>query len=172
MRDLHIVIATIGRSSCPSVAREAIAREGRLARLTIVAQGVRVVDDDLARLAAQRGVVLDEIVSARPVGAGRARYMGALLGNEDFVGFLDDDIGFEAGSLSVLADACERVGLGGACGVVTVPRTSLVAVVVRTVCFRSIFRDPRPWAIRLACACSTSSANAASGARCRDGHDA
>lgn len=49
MRNLHIVIPSIGRARCSPVAAEALARESRLARLTIVTQiGTGVVDDRLA----------------------------------------------------------------------------------------------------------------------------
>ena len=118
-----------------------------MARLTVVTQRCpRVLDDELATLAAERGVALHEVALAGAVGAARARHVGAAEGDEEFVGFLDDDIRFDAGSLSALVTTCTGGGWGGACGVLSVPDVSTVAALAKSVFFRSIFRDPRPLA--------------------------
>lgn len=147
-RDLHVVVPTVGRRTCRLVVEQALAREERLARLTVVAQGGAVLGPDVQAMAARRGVACDEVVLPDAVGPAAARHIGAVRGDEEFVGFLDDDLQFATGSLSLLVERCERHGLGGACGVVDVPETSLPAVVAKTVLHRSIFRDPRPWAAR------------------------
>lgn len=144
MRNLHIVIPAVRPRSCASVAAEALEREPRLARLTIVAQACSVVDHRLQLEADRRSVVLHEVRLPDRIGPGRARHVGSQDGDEDFVGFLDDDIGFERGSLSALVDRCEVDGLGGASGVVASTGTNPAGRLAKAVLFRSIFRDRRP----------------------------
>jgi N-acetylglucosaminyl-diphospho-decaprenol L-rhamnosyltransferase len=146
-RNLHIVVPTIGRPTCASVVREALRRERRLTRLTVVSQGCESrLDDGHRRDAERRGVVLTEIALPAAVGPAQARHLGALEGDEEFVGFLDDDITFVRGALSSLVERCERDGLGGACGVLVVPEAGPAGRAVKALLFWSIFRDRRQWA--------------------------
>ncbi|MGH9280280.1 MAG: glycosyltransferase [Acidimicrobiales bacterium] len=150
MRNLHIVVATIGRPTCRSVVHDALLRERRLARLTIVAQGgAHILDLDLRELANREGVAIAEVMLPERVGPDRARHVGTAQGTEEFVGFLDDDIGFDSGSLSSLVERCERETVGAACGVLSVPETGFAASLLKAILFRSIFRDPRPLATRV-----------------------
>jgi GT2 family glycosyltransferase len=67
-----------------------------------------------------------------------------LRGDEQWLGYLDDDILFEAGSLSQLVQTCEQEGLAGACGVVTDARQNTAAYrIFKRLLFRGIFNDPR-----------------------------
>lgn len=146
-RNLHIVVPSIGRPTCAHVVSEALGREARLARLTVVSQGCpALVTPELRAEAARRDIVLGEVVLPDAVGPAQARHLGALEGDEDFVGFLDDDITFEQGTLSSLVDGCERHDLGGACGVLVVPEAAPLARLVKGLLFWSIFRDRRQWA--------------------------
>ena len=147
MRNLHVVIPSIGRPSCSSVVADTLARERRLARLTIVRQGgSAVISPELKSESTRQGVELAEVVLAGPVGPAAARRRGAIDGHEEFVGFLDDDITFVGGSLSQLVDRCEQRQLGGASGVVHSHEGSLAAWLFKPLLFWSIFRDVRPWA--------------------------
>ena len=155
-RVLHVVVPTVGRPTVQAVIRRALAHETSLARLTVVSQACPpVVDGELLRVAAGHGVLLEEHCLPSRVGAALARLVGAGGGGvggggggEEFVGFLDDDIAFEAGSLSDLVARCLDRGLGGACGVVTnAPENTRFHRLVKGVFFRSIFRDPRSAAV-------------------------
>lgn len=146
-RNLHIVVPSIGRPTCAQVVREALRREPRLGRLTVVSQGCQpLVTPDLRAEAARRDITLAEVALPDAIGPAQARHLGALEGDEDFVGFLDDDITFEQGTLSALVDRCELNDLGGACGVLLVPEAAPVARFVKGLLFWSIFRDRRQWA--------------------------
>lgn len=141
------MVPTIGRPTCAAVVREALHRERRLSRLTVVSQGCDAcLDDGHRREAQRRGVVLSEIALPTAVGPAQARHVGALEGDEEFVGFLDDDITFVRGALTSLVERCERDGLGGACGVLVVPEAGPAGRAVKALLFWSIFRDRRQWA--------------------------
>ena len=149
-RNLHVVVATVGRPTCASVLREALERERRLARLTVVTQCREpITGAELRDAAHQSGVTVTEIRLPSPIGPCAARHVGVREGDEEFVVFLDDDLRFLSGSLSGLVDRCVREGLGGASGVVHVAETGLPSLLAKTVLHRSIFRDPRPWAGRV-----------------------
>jgi hypothetical protein len=143
-RQLHLVIPTTGRPSCAEVVRQALLREPELARLTIVSQGPHpVMGEDVVEVATN-GISVSEVSLPQPVGAAWARDLGARIGQEEFVGFLDDDIFFEQGSLSELVDHCRDNDLGGACGVVTnAAENTAVYRVMKRLLFRRIFADPR-----------------------------
>ncbi|MDQ6948100.1 MAG: glycosyltransferase [Actinomycetota bacterium] len=122
-----------------------MARESRLARLTVVVQGGgRVVEGSMQLEADRMRIELKELVLDRPVGPATARFTGTSEGDEEFVGFLDDDIAFDMGSLSDLVDRCEAGQFGGASGVLATADTSLLHRRVKTMLFRSIFKDLRP----------------------------
>jgi GT2 family glycosyltransferase len=149
---LHLVVPTVGRPTAGAVVRRAIVAEPALARLTVVSQACpAVVDDSLRAAAVAAGVVLEERRLDSRVGAARARLVGASSSSgtgTEFVGFLDDDIAMEAGTLSDLVVLCSDLGLGGACGVVVnAAENTRPYRMLKGVFFRSIFRDPRSAAV-------------------------
>lgn len=148
-RILQLVVPTVGRPTVVDVIRRALAEEPLLARLTVVSQACpAVVDDSLLALGAVVGVVVEECRLDSRVGAARARVLGSH-GDEEFVGFLDDDIAVEQGTLSDLVVLCRDMVLGGACGVVVNAAENTRAYrLLKAMLFRSIFRDPRSAAVR------------------------
>jgi GT2 family glycosyltransferase len=145
-RVLHLVVPTIGRPTVVDVIRRALADEPLLARLTVVSQACpAVVDESLSGMGAAVGAVVEECRLDSRVGAARARLVGAGVGgDEDFVGFVDDDIVLDDGTFSQLVALCQDRDLGGAGGVVVdAPENTRAYRVLKRVLFRSIFRDPR-----------------------------
>lgn len=143
-RRMHVVVPTLGRELLPVVVQGCLEREHLLARLTVVAQRPVCFPADLAALAAQRGVLLDVVRVDGPIGTAPARCLGTERGSEPWVAYLDDDILFDAGSLSRLVETCEREGLLGACGVVTGAEQNTAAYrAFKRLLFRGIFTDPR-----------------------------
>lgn len=144
-RLLHLVVPTLDRAGCEGLLRRLLEGERRLSRLTVVAQGSTTAPgSELAVVAGQHGVTFEEMFLPSPVGAARARYIGATAGTEEYVGFIDDDIAFESGTVSDLVDLCVREHLGGASARITdddpIGATRLAA---RSILFRGIFSDPR-----------------------------
>lgn len=143
-RRMHVVIPTLGRDLLAVVVRGCLEREHLLGRLTVVAQRPVSLPADVHALASERGVLLDIIALDGPIGTASARCLGAARGKEPWLAFLDDDILFDAGSLSQLVETCEREGLLGACGVVTDAEQNTAAYrMFKRLLFRGIFADPR-----------------------------
>jgi glycosyltransferase involved in cell wall biosynthesis len=139
-----VVIPTLGRDVLQVVIRTCIDREHLMNRLTVVAQQPVSFPAEVHTQATQRGVQLDVVQLSAPIGTASARHVGALRGDEQWLGYLDDDILFEAGSLSQLVQTCEQEGLAGACGVVTDARQNTAAYrIFKRLLFRGIFNDPR-----------------------------
>lgn len=143
-RDTHLVIPTIDRRRCEPVIQDALLREPRLAKLTVVAQDEEEVPTSAGRISADLGVVYREIHLPQRVGAARARLLGSRDTAEPFIAFQDDDITFQRGCLSDLVSLCLEEGLGGAAAVIEESRQlHHLHLSVKAVFFRGIFADPR-----------------------------
>ena len=141
---LHVVIPSLGRDLLQHVVQACLDREELLERLTVVAQAPVDFPATLHALARSRDVHLEVVQLDHPIGAALARDVGARRGHERWLGFLDDDIVFDSGSLSRLVVCCEQQGLGGACGVVTnAAENTRPYRVMKRLLFRGIFSDPR-----------------------------
>ncbi len=148
MRDLHVVVPTIGRGACESVVRRLVEREPRVARITVVSQETELPFlAALEKHARSAGVLLHEIQLPERAGAARARHIGSAAGSEPFVGFIDDDVVLTDGSMSSLALLCDERELAGASGVITNSPAPLIELRLRQLLYRGIFRDPRPLAL-------------------------
>jgi hypothetical protein len=145
LRDLHVVVPTVGRATAVDVVRALLDDEPRLARVTVVTQdSPPVVTDDLVAAGAAIGVPVEEDLVAERIGCARARRLGSTHAATTWIGFVDDDIRFEQGHLSGLVRRAEERGWGGACGVVVDDaRNSRAYRAIKPVLFRGIFRDPR-----------------------------
>lgn len=144
LRDLHVVVPTIDAPGCESLLLELTQCEYRMARLTVVVQGTPSTASMVEDAAHRRGVEFHAIVLPAPVGAAAARMQGAANTVEPYVGFVDDDIGFQQGTLSALVDACEHEHLGGAAArIVANGGAGRIRLAARSLLFRGIFSDPR-----------------------------
>jgi hypothetical protein len=145
---LHVVIPTLGRAILQQVVRDCLTREDLLTRLTVVAQTPVTLPVDTWDLARSRGVQLDLVQLDAPIGAALARDVGTRRGSEPWVGWLDDDILFVAGSLSQLVQTCQARALAGSCGVVVnAAQNTAPYRLFKRLLFRGIFDDPRPRAL-------------------------
>lgn len=149
LRDLHVVVPTVGRASAVDVVRALLDDEPRLARVTVVTQdSPAVLTDDLVAVGAALGVPVEEELVAERIGCARARRRGSERAATTWLGFVDDDIRFEQGGLSALVGVAEARGWGGACGVVVGDtRNSRLYRAIKPALFRGIFRDPRQQAL-------------------------
>lgn len=149
LRDLHVVVPTVGRSTAVDVVRALLAEEPRLARVTVVTQDhPPVLTDEVVAAGRALGVPVEEERVAERIGCARARARGVAGSTATWVGFVDDDIRFERGRLSDLVAVAEARGWGGACGVVVGDaRNSRLYRAVKPALFRGIFRDPRQRAL-------------------------
>lgn len=150
IRDLHVVIPTIGRESVHEVIEGLVEHEQRLSKIVVVSQDCApVVDENIREICAEARISIVETNQRQRIGCARARRQGADDSQSPWLGFIDDDIIFEAGSLSNLIITAEQRSWAGVSGVVVGDeRNSLLYRFAKSLFFRGIFRDERHTGVR------------------------